>query len=367
MKPKIVFILAVAGLLLGLGSAYVYREQHPALPPAFTPAADPYPNGIYAEGIVESFQKHGANINIYPEVSGTITAMLVSEGQRVAAGTPLFTIDSSVQRKTVAQLQAQAMAAHALLAELKAEPRPENLAVVKAQVGVAAANLSAARDSFEKLNRAYRLDTQSVSRNALDSARDSVRTAAQNLNLARRQYELTKAGAWIYDIRNQEQQYQAFLKAYAASRALLGQYTVRAPTDGVVLSISASAGSYVSSTQGVYDTYTQGSKPIVVMGHPQNVLEVRCYVDEILIHRLPRGSDMKAELFVRGTDIKIHLHFVRVEPYVSPKIELSNQRTERVDVRVLPVIFKFTKPKKVNLYPGQLVDVYIGGRKETDR
>jgi HlyD family secretion protein len=28
-------------------------------------------------------------------------------------------------------------------------------------------------------------------------------------------------------------------------------------------------------------------------------------------------------------------------------------------VRVLPVIFKIEKPKDLNLYPGELVDVYI--------
>ena len=33
---------------------------------------------------------------------------------------------------------------------------------------------------------------------------------------------------------------------------------------------------------------------------------------------------------------------------------------ERVDVRVLPIIFKVEKPKDVNLFPGELVDVYIG-------
>jgi HlyD family secretion protein len=48
-----------------------------------------------------------------------------------------------------------------------------------------------------------------------------------------------------------------------------------------------------------------------------------------------------------------------VQPYVSPKIELSDERLERVDVRVLPVIFKITKPSNANLYPGELVDVYI--------
>jgi HlyD family secretion protein len=53
------------------------------------------------------------------------------------------------------------------------------------------------------------------------------------------------------------------------------------------------------------------------------------------------------------------LEFVRVQPYVSPKIELSDQRQERVDVRVLPVIFKIKQSANVNLYPGELVDVYI--------
>ena len=63
---------------------------------------------------------------------------------------------------------------------------------------------------------------------------------------------------------------------------------------------------------------------------------------------------------IRGSNIKLPIEFVRVQPLVSPKIELSDQRQERVDVRVLPVIFKVEKPKGVNLYPGELVDVYIG-------
>ena len=49
-----------------------------------------------------------------------------------------------------------------------------------------------------------------------------------------------------------------------------------------------------------------------------------------------------------------------MQPIVSPKIELSDQRLERVDVRVLPIIFRLEKPKDLNLYPGQLVDIYIG-------
>lgn len=53
------------------------------------------------------------------------------------------------------------------------------------------------------------------------------------------------------------------------------------------------------------------------------------------------------------------MEFDRIQPYVSPKIQLSDQKTERVDVRVLPVLFRFKPPKDLQIYPGQLVDVYV--------
>jgi len=70
---------------------------------------------------------------------------------------------------------------------------------------------------------------------------------------------------------------------------------------------------------------------------------------------------MKAQMSVRGSNQKFDLEYVRTQPIVSPKIELSDQRQERVDVRVLPIIFKLKPVRGTNLYPGQLVDVYIGG------
>jgi HlyD family secretion protein len=147
-------------------------------------------------------------------------------------------------------------------------------------------------------------------------------------------------------------------QAYLAANALLCKYSVKAMVDGVVLAVNATTGSYVSA-QGAYDTYTEGFDPLVVMGAPQGHLAVRCYVDEILISRVPSLWHIQAQMSIRGTDIKVPLEFVRVQPYVSPKIELSNQRQEKVDLRVLPVIFRFEK-KDAPVYPGQLVDVYIG-------
>lgn len=347
------------GIIVGLVSAYIYGIEKKPQSPVFNPASNPYAKGIYANGIVESYQANGENINIYPEVPGTITNILVAEGEIVRKGTPLLMMDDSVQRALAEQQKSQAEAALALLEELRVQPRQENLEVAKAQVESANASLKSAQDQLDKQKKSYELDPKSVSKDALDNAENAVKVAKANLEVVRKQYALTKAGAWIYDIRNQEKQYNASSKAFMASNSLLAKYTINAPTDGVILSINAAVGSYIS-TQGAYDTYTQGSSPVLVMGSSHAYIAVRCYIDEILVHRLPQGSQMKAQMFIRGTDISIPLEYVRVQPYVSPKIELSNQRAERVDVRVLPVIFRFERPKNISLYPGQLVDVYIG-------
>jgi HlyD family secretion protein len=356
---KILFVLSFLGLLAGCVGAYLFGITQPPLPPAFAPPSNPYPTGIYAEGIVESDQPSGENINIYPEVAGTVKKILVAEGQEARKGQSLLLIDDSVQRATVEQQQAQAEAARVTLEELRAQPRKETLDVSKAQVDAAQASLKTARDELLKQETAYELNPKSISKDALDSAANAAEVARTNLEVAKRQYDLTKAGAWIYDINNEEKTYNALQKASESSSALLAKYMLVAPRDGVVLAVNVTPGSYVS-TQGVYDQYTQGATPLLQLGSPQEWLNVRCYVDEILVPRLPGPAKIKAQMSVRGSSTKISMQYVRVQPFVSPKIELADQKAERVDVRVLPVIFKVKKPADMNLYPGELVDVYIG-------
>ena len=355
---KVPFVLSFVGLFAGFVVAYRSSVTQPSLPPAFPPATNPYPSGIYANGIVESEQTSGENTNVYPEMSGTVKQIPVAEGQEVKKGKILLVIDDSIQRATVEQLQSQAQAAFSLLQELRAQPRKETLDVAEAQVVSAQAALKTAQDAWDKQHAAYNLNPKSISKDALDSALNAVETGKANLEVARKQRDLTKAGAWIFDIHNQERQYNALIKSHASASALLSKYTLRAPRDGIVLAISPTVGSFVSA-QGAYEAYSQGMTPVLVLGSPQTHLNVRCYVDEILVPRLPNPAKMKAQMSVRGSNVKIPLEYVRMQPLVSPKIELSDQRLERVDLRVLPIIFRLEKPKDLKLYPGQLVDVYI--------
>jgi len=359
MKTRWLFILSAVGILAACVAAYFSSITNAAEPPVFNPASNPYSEGIYAEGIIESVQSSGMNINMYPEVAGTVKQIFAKEGQVVSKGTPLLLIDDSIQRATEEQQQSQAQAARAMLEELKAEPRKETLEISIAQVQAAQATLKTAKDELDKQQAAYTINPGAISKDALDSAINAEAVAQTNVTVARRQYDLTKAGAWTYDINNQEKQYLALEKAFAASSALLGKYMLRAPRDGVVLSINTVVGAYVSP-QGAYDAYTQATDPVLVVGDSESTLHVRSYVDEILVSRLPSPIRMKAQMTIRGTNVHIPLIFERIQPFVSPKIELSDQRQERVDVRVLPIIFQFQRPKETNVYPGELVDVYIG-------
>jgi HlyD family secretion protein len=345
----------------GVVSAIVFAVRPKPAPPVFDPAANPYERGIYANGILESDQASGANVNVFPEVSGTVTAILVHEGERVRRGARLVRIEESVQRAAAAQQKAQAAAARAMLDELRAQPRPETLQIAVSQVAAAQASLKTSTDQLVKQRASYAADPRSVSKLVMDDAINAVRVAQANVDVAQRQLELTRAGAWIYDVRNQEAQYTALAKSAAAARALLRKYTIRAPADGTILSIGAAVGSYVSP-QGTLDTYTQAATPVLVMGRQEERLAVRAFIDEILIAKLGHVDRLEATMYVRGTDVRVPLEFVRVQPYVSPKVELSNARTERVDLRVLPVVFRFARPADLDLYPGQLVDVYVRAR-----
>ena len=187
---------------------------------------------------------------------------------------------------------------------------------------------------MDKQQAAYDLNPKSISKDALDSAANAVATAKANLEVACKQRDLTKAGAWIYDINNQEKNLQRSVQIVFVRQRAAGE--VHAPR--AQRRKGAGHQSHCRQLclgQGAYDTYTQGMEPVLVLGSPHAHLNVRCYVDEILVPRLPDPSKMKAQMSVRGSNVKIPL---RVRPNAagrSPKIELSDQRLERVDVRVL--------------------------------
>jgi hypothetical protein len=86
-------------------------------------------------------------------------------------------------------------------------------------------------------------------------------------------------------------------------------------------------------------------------------LHVRVDVDENDASRV--SATTPATGYLRGNkNIKTPLTFVRFEPYVVPKKSLTGDTTERVDTRVLQVIYSFER-NDLPIFVGQQMDVFI--------
>jgi len=125
---------------------------------------------------------------------------------------------------------------------------------------------------------------------------------------------------------------------------------VRAPMDGDVLQVKIHPGEFAPA--GVTAT------PLVLLGRLKP-LHIRVDVDEHEAWRV--RPEAKAIAAVRGNaNLKTPLTFDRFEPFVVPKKSLTGDSTERVDTRVLQVIYR-VEGDALPLFVGQQMDVFIDG------
>ena len=97
--------------------------------------------------------------------------------------------------------------------------------------------------------------------------------------------------------------------------------------------------------------------PLLMLGNV-DPLCVRVDFDENEAWRV--RSDAHAVGYLRGNKaINTPLKFVRLEPYVSPKKSLTGDSTERVDTRVLQVIYALERPRGLPVRVGQQMDVFV--------
>jgi hypothetical protein len=95
-------------------------------------------------------------------------------------------------------------------------------------------------------------------------------------------------------------------------------------------------------------------------------LHVRVNIDEEDIPRLRLGIPASAKLRGDARQEEIPMTFVRLEPYVMPKTSLTGTNIERVDTRVVQLVYaldaghELVRARKVLV--GQLVDVFIDTR-----
>ncbi len=247
------------------------------------------------------------NIAIGTQIAGIVSRIYVQIGSEVKKEDPLFTIDDRAQRALVATL--------------------------RAAVDVAGGQLANATNELALALSVK--DSRAVSRETIDQRTYAAQIAAAQLAQARAQL--------------------------SAAEVDLDRLTVRAPVDGQVLQLKVHPGEYAP---------TGALAQALILFGGINPIHVRIDVDENDAWRV--RPEARATAFLRGNRaISTPLKFVRFEPYVIPKVSLTGAATERVDTRVLQVVYSFQR-EKLPFFAGNQVDVFIeapgvAGVKETPK
>jgi multidrug resistance efflux pump len=209
--------------------------------------------------------------------------------------------------------------------------------------------LDDARTQLALRESAYADDNRAISVDEVNQARNTVKQREAAASYQRAELERLKTGTWAPDIHVQQASVEQARAQVIEARQELERLTVRAPLNGEVMQVKIHAGEYAPAGQT--------DDALMLVGNNE-VLNVRVDVDEQDAWRVERGQPAAA--YPRGrAGLTVPLTFVRVEPYVVPKKSLTGTATERVDTRVLQVVYSIPQPDAFRLYAGQQMDVYI--------
>ena len=309
--PQLIRYATIAAAIFGVvmivmvSRTQAEREMPPAGDPPVMPPEKPFEHAVAATGILEALSE---NVAIGVPLPGLVTEVLVHVNDPVKKGQALLKLDDR-------DLQAE---------KLSTEAQQE---VSRAQITVSEAQLAKLEAQLARLTSIT--ETRAVSREDLDNRRQDVAISQAQLAAAKAQLAASETS----------------LKRIAL---LIERLTVRAPRDGTIIQVNIRAGEYAA---------TSPRNPAIILGETGR-LQVRADIDEQNATRIREGQ--KAYGYLKGDPkITFPLEFVRVEPYVIPKVSLTGSSTERVDTRVLQVIYSLARPADLPLYVGQQVDVFI--------
>lgn len=214
----------------------------------------------------------------------------------------------------------QQVAKDEVLIVLDDRERRALLTTMRAELSVREAELNRARRKYDRLSTIGA--GPALAKEELETSEDDLLVAKANL---------AKAQA-----------------AIAENEQLLERYIVRSPIAATILQVNIRPGEYA--------TPNAATAPLVLGDISE--LQIRADVDEQIAPRVKEGA--KAVAYRKGeAQNPIQLTFTRIEPFIVPKKSLTGGSSERVDTRVLPVIFRFTNEASHKTYVGQQVDIFI--------
>lgn len=298
------------------------------------------PRGLVLYGNIDLRQVQLAFNN-----SERIAAVLVQEGDRVRQGQVLARLDTRRLEPQVAQILAQAAAQRQVVTRLKNGSRPEEIAQARAQVESAKADLTNARQQYERLKNAAEMSAgRAVRQQDVDTAKATVQMAEAKLAVNQKSLDLAVLGPRKEDIAEHEARLRAneaqarFLQQQLADSQLL------TPVDAVVRTRVMEPGEMASPQTPVFSLAVTDPK------------WVRAYVAEPDLGKLHPG--MSASVAV---DSFAQRRFDGWVGFVSPVAEFTPKtvQTEELRPSLVYEVRVFVKDPGDELRLGMPASVYL--------
>lgn len=303
-RRNILAACGVSGLLLAIIVSFSKGKQ--ADIPANQlnlPAPSPFKHAIAGIGFVEA---NSGNIDVGTFTSGIVQKVHVKEGDVVEANTPLFELDTRSARLQVT--------------------------IDENEVKALEHSVEAAKAAYSFAEDLYNRDKQ---------LKEGVKSRS-DIKRVESEYQRTLA-----DFNAQKMKLEQARAKHALSVVALDKLIVKAPVPGLILKTYVHESEFVDGNSAT---------PIITMGN-HKPLHIRVQVDESDIGRYEKGA--KAVGFVRSNSTTTYpLTCVRFEPYAVPKIKLSGDSKEKVDTRVVEIVYKIENAKD-DIIIGQQMDVFI--------
>ena len=325
MNRKRVVLILVGLAVLVLGVYLVVRSR----------GAD---DALLASGTVEATE---AGLGF--QVPGRIERVVPNEGDRVRAGDQLAWLDRTELEARRAQAAAQLAAAQAVLAELQAGARSEELAQAREAARAADERLTDAQRDFERVQRL--LQGGAVSQEAYDKAKLALEVATSQRDQAAQQLKLVETGPRPERIAAQRAAVAQGEAAVRQAEAALANAVITAPFDGVVTVRDREPGESVGA----------GAPVLTVMNLADRWVRIYIREDRIGAVQIGQPAVIRADTY-RGKAYGGSVSFISGEAEFTPR---NVQTTEERVKLVYAVKVRITGDPSNDLKPGMPADVQL--------
>lgn len=339
--------IALFCLLLIFVSLWQEIDSPVTKQPIIRPNVGPYKLQIAGVGITEP---DSGNIFIGTPLNRIIFEVFVKVGEKIGKGEVLFSLEN---QDLVANLNIQEAAyenALTKLQRLKALPQPEDLATAQANLNSAKIALESAKVQDEMVQQLS--DPRAVSQEEKNRRQFAYSQAQAQLSQARANFDKVKAGVWKPDLDIAKAEVAQAKTNVDLIITEIQQTYIKSPIEGTVLQVRIHEGELPSM-----DPFRA---PLMIVGNTDEMY-LRVSINQIDIPNF-RPEASATAYFQGDHKIKFSLKFVRMEPFLVSKQNLTNDINEKVDTRVLQIVYLIKNGGK-SLFVGQQMDVFI----ETER